>query len=51
VNCANSVEIAVPFGGYKQSGNGGRELGEYALETYVAILIIPPVQDMMLILR
>ncbi|KAJ2915802.1 hypothetical protein MD484_g4595, partial [Candolleomyces efflorescens] len=37
VNCANSLEIAVPFGGYKQSGNGGRDLGEYALETYTQV--------------
>jgi len=34
VNCAQHVDISVPFGGYKQSGNG-RELGEYALDTYV----------------
>ncbi|KAG6900086.1 hypothetical protein C0993_003141 [Termitomyces sp. T159_Od127] len=33
VNCAQSADKAVPFGGYKQSGIG-RELGEYALETY-----------------
>ncbi|KAJ2924332.1 hypothetical protein H1R20_g12767, partial [Candolleomyces eurysporus] len=37
VNCANSLEISVPFGGYKQSGNGGRDLGEYALETYTQV--------------
>ncbi|KAF6744112.1 aldehyde dehydrogenase [Ephemerocybe angulata] len=36
VNCANTVEVNVPFGGYKQSGNG-RELGEYALETYTQV--------------
>ncbi|KAG5645863.1 hypothetical protein DXG03_005205 [Asterophora parasitica] len=34
VNCAQTTDKAVPFGGYKQSGFG-RELGEYALETYV----------------
>ncbi|KAG6811501.1 hypothetical protein H0H92_007149 [Tricholoma furcatifolium] len=32
VNCAQTTDKAVPFGGYKQSGIG-RELGEYALDT------------------
>ncbi|KAF8154950.1 aldehyde dehydrogenase [Crassisporium funariophilum] len=36
VNCAQMTEIAVPFGGYKQSGIG-RELGEYALDTYTQV--------------
>ncbi|KAL0959101.1 hypothetical protein HGRIS_014399 [Hohenbuehelia grisea] len=36
VNCYNSVDTNVPFGGYKQSGIG-RELGEYALETYTQV--------------
>ncbi|RXW14222.1 hypothetical protein EST38_g11633 [Candolleomyces aberdarensis] len=36
VNCANAFEVGVPFGGYKQSGIG-RELGEWALETYTQI--------------
>jgi len=31
INCINSVNTNVPFGGYKQSGIG-RECGEYALE-------------------
>jgi acyl-CoA reductase-like NAD-dependent aldehyde dehydrogenase len=34
VNCGLDVNVAVPFGGYKQSGIG-RELGQYALDTYV----------------
>ncbi|KDR73245.1 hypothetical protein GALMADRAFT_142376 [Galerina marginata CBS 339.88] len=36
VNCAQATEVAVPFGGYKQSGIG-RELGEYALDTYTQV--------------
>ncbi|KAF8629745.1 hypothetical protein AX17_005579 [Amanita inopinata Kibby_2008] len=32
VNCAGDGDVAVPFGGYKQSGIG-RELGQYALDT------------------
>ncbi|KAK7043955.1 hypothetical protein VNI00_008123 [Paramarasmius palmivorus] len=36
VNCYNSAELQLPFGGYKQSGFG-RELGEYALETYTQV--------------
>jgi len=36
VNCAQDVSMNVPFGGYKQSGIG-RELGEYALETYTQV--------------
>uniref|UniRef100_A0A8H7XWH1 Aldehyde dehydrogenase domain-containing protein n=1 Tax=Psilocybe cubensis TaxID=181762 RepID=A0A8H7XWH1_PSICU len=36
VNCAQDTEVCVPFGGYKQSGIG-RELGEYALETYTQV--------------
>ncbi|KAF8154948.1 aldehyde dehydrogenase [Crassisporium funariophilum] len=36
VNCAQMGETAMPFGGYKQSGMG-RELGEYALDTYTQV--------------
>jgi aldehyde dehydrogenase (NAD+) len=36
VNCAQATEVNVPFGGYKQSGIG-RELGEYALDTYTQV--------------
>lgn len=36
VNSAQSVESSVPFGGYKQSGQG-RELGQYALDTYTQV--------------
>ncbi|KAJ8082691.1 hypothetical protein PM082_008547 [Marasmius tenuissimus] len=36
VNCANTLNESVPFGGFKQSGIG-RELGEYALNNYTAV--------------
>jgi len=36
VNCVNTLNANVPFGGYKQSGNG-RELGEYALSNYTNV--------------
>jgi len=36
VNCAQDTEYNVPFGGFKQSGIG-RELGEYALDTYTQV--------------
>ncbi|THG98060.1 hypothetical protein EW145_g7491 [Phellinidium pouzarii] len=36
INCANSLNAQIPFGGYKQSGIG-RELGEYALMNYTAV--------------
>ena len=39
MNCSQAVELNVPFGGYKQSGIG-RELGEYALDTYVVLCLI-----------
>ncbi|KAG2357373.1 aldehyde dehydrogenase domain-containing protein [Suillus spraguei] len=36
INCVNSLNSNVPFGGFKQSGIG-RELGEYALANYTAV--------------
>ncbi|KAF9451002.1 aldehyde dehydrogenase [Macrolepiota fuliginosa MF-IS2] len=36
VNCARMLDVNVPFGGYKQSGIG-RELGQYALDTYTQV--------------
>nr|GAT55247.1 predicted protein [Mycena chlorophos] len=36
VNCINSFDCGVPFGGYKQSGIG-RELGEAALANYTNV--------------
>ncbi|KAK7043954.1 hypothetical protein VNI00_008122 [Paramarasmius palmivorus] len=39
VNCYNWSDLQLPFGGYKQSGIG-REMGEYALETWVTFLAV-----------
>jgi aldehyde dehydrogenase (NAD+) len=39
VNCYNSFDAAVPFGGYKQSGYG-RDNGSYALEQYSQVKAI-----------
>jgi len=36
VNCINTLDANVPFGGFKQSGIG-RELGEYALLNYTNV--------------
>jgi aldehyde dehydrogenase (NAD+) len=36
INCTNSLNAQVPFGGFKQSGIG-RELGEYALSNYTNV--------------
>ena len=42
VNCANTLDTQIPFGGFKQSGIG-RELGEYALAKYVFFpLLVKP---------
>jgi aldehyde dehydrogenase (NAD+) len=41
VNCVNTFDPQVPFGGYKQSGIG-RELGEYALAKYVITFTSTP---------
>jgi len=39
VNCYNTLNHAIPFGGYKESGIG-RELGEYGLQEYTQVKAI-----------
>ncbi|XP_065915953.1 aldehyde dehydrogenase, mitochondrial-like [Dysidea avara] len=39
VNCYDVLQAQVPFGGFKQSGNG-RELGEYGLQQYSEVKTI-----------
>ena len=36
INCYNVFDAAMPFGGYKQSGNG-RELGPHGLTEFVEL--------------
>ena len=36
VNCYDADDITVPFGGYKQSGNG-REWGDYAFNEFLEV--------------
>ncbi|KAF8074181.1 aldehyde dehydrogenase [Lyophyllum atratum] len=36
INSAGNAEVAVPFGGFKQSGIGS-EMGQYALDTYTRV--------------
>ncbi|KAI5118337.1 hypothetical protein M0805_009140 [Coniferiporia weirii] len=47
INCANTINTQIPFGGYKQSGIG-RELGEYALANYTAVKAVHVNLDMKL---
>ena len=37
INSSNDSDFRVPFGGMKQSGVGGRELGQVALEAYSVV--------------
>jgi phenylacetaldehyde dehydrogenase len=36
INCHNTYDVSLPFGGYKQSG-WGREMGHKALELYTEV--------------
>ena len=40
INCFNNFDDALPFGGYKMSGIG-RDKGEYALDNYTQVLLVP----------
>ena len=40
VNCYGEGSIATPFGGYKQSGFGGRDNGMHAHDQYTEIKTI-----------
>lgn len=39
VNCYDNFDVALPFGGYKQSGYG-REKGEYGLNNYLEVKVV-----------
>ena len=36
INCFDTFDAAIPFGGYKMSGQG-REKGEYSLKNYLQV--------------
>lgn len=42
VNCYNVLDVAGPFGGFKDSGVG-RELGEYGLQNYTEVKMVSSV--------
>ncbi|XP_050915347.1 benzaldehyde dehydrogenase, mitochondrial [Lathyrus oleraceus] len=39
VNCFNTYDAAIPFGGYKMSGQG-REKGEYSIKNYLNVKVV-----------
>lgn len=45
INCFDTFDAAIPFGGYKMSGNG-REKGEYSLKNYLQVkAVVTPLKN------
>lgn len=45
INCFDIFDAAIPFGGYKMSGNG-REKGEYSLKNYLQVkAVVTPLKN------
>ncbi|KAI5397655.1 Aldehyde dehydrogenase 2 member B7 [Lathyrus oleraceus] len=45
VNCFNTYDAAIPFGGYKMSGQG-REKGEYSIKNYLNVkAVVTPLKN------
>jgi delta 1-pyrroline-5-carboxylate dehydrogenase len=45
VNCFDTFDAAIPFGGYKMSGQG-REKGEYSLKNYLQVkAVVTPLKN------
>ena len=45
INCFDVFDAAIPFGGYKMSGNG-REKGVYSLNNYLQVkAVVTPIKD------
>lgn len=45
VNCFDTFDATIPFGGYKMSGHG-REKGEYSLKNYLQVkAVVTPLKN------
>ena len=45
INCFDTFDAAIPFGGYKMSGQG-REKGEYSLKNYLQVkAVVTPLKN------
>ena len=45
INCFDTFDAAIPFGGYKMSGQG-REKGEYSLKNYLQVkAVVNPLKN------